>query len=159
MIYELFNPPTRISRKFSRQSWAKALELAKLNGWQPLGTQPPASYDFHLLNADWDGTYLTNEGQIVTAVDALSLADALQKSLDDIPDFNSIEMDWNPKFWMEDELPEWLSPDEREMIEDGLEDEMLDIMGIHPFEFFAGGEKHLLIQFIRFCRLGSFIIS
>ena len=92
MIYELFNPPTMISRKFSRQSWAKALDLAKLNGWQPMGTQPPTSHDFHLLNADWDGTYLTNEGQMVTAVDALSLANALQRSLDDIPDFNSIEM-------------------------------------------------------------------
>ena len=159
MIYELFNPPTRISRTFSRQSWAKALELAKLNGWQPMGTHPPASHDFQLLNADWDGTYLTNEGQTVTAKDALSLADALQKSLDDIPDFNTIEMDWNPKFWVEDDLPEWLSPDEIEMIEEGLEEELLDIIGIHPFEFFAGAEKRRLIEFIRFCRLGSFIIA
>ena len=159
MIYELFNPPTRISRKFSRQSWAKALELATLNGWQPMGTQPPAFHDSQLLNADWDGTYLTNEGQVVIAEDALSLAKALQKSLDDIPDFNTIELDWNPTYWMEDDLPEWLSPDEREMIEEGLEDELLDIMGIHPFVFFAGDEKHRLTEFIRFCRLGSFIIS
>jgi hypothetical protein len=159
MIYELFNPFTTISRRFSRQSWAKALELAKLNGWQPMGTQPPPFYDFELLNADWDGTYLTNEGQAVIAEDALSLADALQKSLDDIPDFNTIEMDWNPRFWVEDDLPEWLSPDERERIEEGLEDEFLDIRGIHPFEFFAGDEKRRLVEFVRFCRLGSFIIS
>jgi len=159
MIYELFNPSTTISRTFSRQSWAKALELARLNGWQPMGTQPPVSYDFQLLNADWDGTYLTNEGQAVRAEDALSLANALQKSLDDIPDFNSTEMDWNPKFWIEDDLPEWLSPEERDLIEEGLEDEFLDIIGIHPFEFFAGHEKRSLAEFIRFCRLGSFIIA
>jgi len=159
MIYELINPSTRISRTFSRQSWAKALELAGLNGWLPMGTQPPPFHDSHLLNADWDGTYLTNEWQTVTAKDALALAEALQKSLDDIPDFNTIEMDWNPAFWVEDDLPEWLSPGERETIQEGLEDEMLDIMGIHPFEFFAGDEKRRLVEFIRFCRLGSFIIA
>ena len=117
MIYELFNPPTRISRRFSRQSWAKALELAKLNGWQPMGTQPPPFHDFHLLNADWDGTYLTNEGQTVTDVDALSLANALQKSLDDIPDVNP-----ERGTTLEDDLPEWLSPAEKALIRDGLVD-------------------------------------
>jgi hypothetical protein len=157
MPYELFNPSTTISRRFSRQFWVKALELARSYGWQPMGTQPPSSHDFHLLNADWHGTYLTNEGQMVKAEDAFCLAVALERSLDDIPDAN-IEMDWNPKYWVEDDLPEWLSPEEKEMIEEGLEAELQDILGIHPFEFFAGDEKHRLAEFIRFCRLGSFII-
>ena len=157
MPYELFNPSTSISRKVSRQAWAKALELAKLSGWQPKGTQPPSAHDFHKLNAEWDGTYLTNESQTVRAEDALSLAAALEKSLDDIPDTN-MEMDWNPKYWLEEDLPEWLSPEERESIEDGLEDEFLDIEGIHPFEFFAGDEKRHLAGLIRFFRLGSFEI-
>lgn len=158
MSYDLFSQSTAISRKLSRQSWAKILELARLYGWRPLGTQPPSVYDFHKLGADWDGSYLTNDGQTVKTEDALALAAALEQSLDDIPDFN-IGMDWTSTYWMEDELPEWLSPDERVIIEEGLEGELLDIMGIHPFEFFAGDEKRDLIMFIRFCRLGSFIIS
>src|SRR6266540_1355247 len=158
MTYELFNPSTAICRKFSRQFWAKALELASFYGWQPMGTHPTPKHDFCKLNADWNGTYLTNDGQIVKAEDALLLAAALERSLDDIPDLN-IEKDWNPQFWVEDDLPEWLSPAERAMIEEGLQDGLLDIMGTHPFEFFAGDEKRHLIMFIRFCRLGSFTIS
>jgi len=42
------------------------------------------------------------------------------------------------------------------MIEDGLEEHSPDVMEIHPFEFFAGDEKHHLTEFIRFCELGSF---
>ena len=157
MSYELFNPVTTISRKFSRQHWAKALELAGLYGWQPMGTRPPPAHDFHELGADWDGTYLTNDGQIIRAEDALSLAVALERALDDIPD-TKVEMDWNSKFWMEDDLPEWLSPLEKEFIQAALEDELLDIMGTHPFEYFAGDEKQHLTRFIRFCRLGSFVV-
>jgi hypothetical protein len=157
MSYELFNPLTTISRKFSRQFLSKALDLAKLYGWCPLGTQPPSVYDFHMLGAEWDGAYLTNDGQMIKAADALSLAAALEKALDDISDAK-IVMNWNPKFWMEDDLPEWLSPDEKEMIEVGLENELLDIIGIHPLEFFAGAEKYQLKQFMRFCRLGSFVV-
>ena len=100
---------------------------------------------------------MTNECQTVRAEDALLLAVALEKSLDDIPDAN-IEMDWNPKYWPEDDLPEWLSPEEKELMEEGLEDEFLDIEGIHPFEFFAGDEKRHLTGLIRFFRLGSFEI-
>ena len=52
--------------------------------------------------------------------EALSLANALAKALDDIPD-TGVEMDWNLRFWIEDNQPDWLSPDEKEMIEDGLQ--------------------------------------
>ena len=157
MPYEFYNVSTAISRSFSREFWAKALELGQLYGWMPLGTLPPPDIDFDKLDSGWLGTYLSNEGQTVSSEDALSLARALEESLDDIPDFNR-EMDWNPKFWVEDDLPEWLSPEERETIEEGLETEFLDIIDIHPFEFFAGDEKRRLIGFIRFCRLGSFTI-
>ena len=157
MAYELFNQTTTLSRKVSRQFWKKALELAQQYGWRPMGTIAPSYHDFNLLNAEWHGTYLSNEGQTVLREDALALADALQKSLDDIPDFNP-EMDWNPKFWLEDDLPEWLTPDERDMIEDGLEDEFQDVIGIHPFELFAGDEKRRLSGLIRFLLLGSFTI-
>jgi len=157
MSYELVNQSTETCRKFSRQSWAKALELARLYGWRPMGTQQPSIHDFYKLSADWNGTYLTNDGQVVKAADAHSLAAALERSLDEIPDAN-IKIDWASRFWLKDDHPEWLSPGERAMIEEVLEDGLLDTMGTHPIEFFAGDEKRCLIEFIRFCRLGSFEI-
>ena len=106
---------------------------------------------------DWDGTYLSNDGQTVIAEDALALAVALEKSLDDIPDFN-IELDRVPKRPKEDDLPEWLLPEEGVFIEKGSKDQSFDLQEIHPFEYFAGDEKRDLVDFIKFCHLGSFTI-
>ena len=93
-----------------------------------MGTRAPSITELHGFNAeDWDGTYLTNDGQIVVTEDALRLGIALKKSLDDIPDFN-------------------------------LEVYSSDPGKINPFEHFAGDEKRHLANFIKFCRLGSFII-
>lgn len=157
MSYELVNKATEICRRFSRQSWTKALELARLYGWKPMGTLPPFLHNFHELNADWNGTYLTNDGQTVKAEDAHALAVALERSLKDIPTLSK-KIDWTSKFWLEDDLPEWLSPEEKAMIEEELEDGLLDILGTHPLEFFAGDEKRQLADVIRFCHLGSFEI-
>ena len=157
MSYELINQSTDVCRTFSRQFWAKTLELAGLYGWQSKGTQPPLHLDFYELNADWHGTYLTNDGQVVKTEDAFLLAAALEKSLDHIPDAN-IKSKWDPQLWVEDDLPEWLTPEEQEMIEDELQDGLLDIVCVDPLEFFAGAEKGHLREFIRFCRLGSFKI-
>ena len=157
MSYDLFNPSIALCRKFSRQFWAKALELARLYGWQPLGTRPTPGLDFSKLGADWPGVYLTNDGQIVSAEDAYALAAALERSLVDISDVR-IDTDWDFNLWLGDDLPEWFSPVERELVEEELLDGLMDIRGTHPLEFFAGGEKLYLIQFIRFCRLGSFEI-
>ena len=99
MSYDFVNQSTEICRKFSRHSWAKALELAQLYGWRPMGTKQPPHLDFYKLNAEWDGRYLTNDGQIVKAEDALFLAIALEKSAEDIPD-TSTKIDWNSKFWL-----------------------------------------------------------
>jgi hypothetical protein len=155
MSYDLVNPSIALCRKFSRQFWAKALELARLYDWQPSGTRPAPGLDFSKLGADWHGVYLTNDGQIVSAEDAYALAAALERSLDDIPDAK-VETVWDVSRWLEDGLLEWFSPAERELVEEELQDGLLDIMGTHPLVFFAGDEKHHLIQFIRFCRLGSF---
>jgi len=157
MSYELVSRSTVLCRTFSRQFWAKALELAQSYGWQPRGTRPPSHLDFHELEAEWDGRYLTNDGQTVSAEDALSLAASLQRSLDDISDEN-LPLDWGSILQLEDDLPEWLSPEEKEFIEEELQDGLLDVMGTSPFEYFAGDEKRHLKEFIRFCRLGSFEI-
>ena len=128
MIYHLSSQSAISRQKFRRESWTKVLSLAMFYGWQPMGTRAPSMTELHGLSTeDWDGTYLTNDGQIVVTEDALSLAMALEKSLDDIPDFN-------------------------------LDYYSLDLDKINPFEFFAGDEKRQLLDFIKFCRLGSFLI-
>jgi hypothetical protein len=113
MTYDLLHRPTQISRTFSKQFWAKALELAESYGWEPMGTCPPPDLDLDELNAEWHGGYLTNDGQIVKRVNAFWLADAIEKALVDIPDTRAIN--WASKSWLENELPEWLSPEEQEM--------------------------------------------
>jgi len=53
------------------------LELAKRYGWEPQGTEPPeywADEEPH----EWRGQYIGNQGQIVTALDANALADAME---------------------------------------------------------------------------------
>lgn len=128
MIYHLSSQSAISRQKFSRESWTRILSLGMFYGWQPMGTRVPSITELHGLNLeDWDGTYLTNDGQIVLSEDALRLGKALEKSLDDIPDFN-------------------------------LEVYPPDLSKVNPFEYFAGEEKHHLVGFIKFCRLGSFII-
>ena len=157
MSYELVNQSVEVCRTFSSQFWVKALELAGLYGWQPKGTHPPADLDLYELNTEWLGTYLTNDGQIVRTEDAFWMAAALEKSLKDISDANN-KIDWNAVFRLDDDLPEWISLEERAFMEDELQDGLLDIMGTPPLDFFAGDEKQHLREFIRFCRLGSFKI-
>ena len=128
MIYHLSSQSAISRQKFPRDTWTRILSLAIFYGWQPMGTRVPSitelqGFDFE----DWDGTYLTNDGQIVVAEDALLLSMALEKSLDDIPDFDV------------EHLP-------------------LPSGQINVFEYFAGDNKQHLVDFIRFCKLGSFLI-
>jgi hypothetical protein len=97
------------------------------------------------------------DGQAVAAEDARLLAAALERALAAIPDLSQA-LTWDAASWREDDLPEWFSPVERAMIEETLQDGLLDITSTHPVDFFAGAEKRRLIDFIRFCRLGSFEI-
>jgi hypothetical protein len=128
MIYHLSSQSAIARQKFSKESWIRVLSLGLFYGWQPMGTRVPSMTEVHGFDVEyWDGTYLTNDGQIVVTEDALSLGNALEKSLDDIPDFN-------------------------------LEVYRLDLKMITPFEYFAGDGKVQLTDFIKFCRLGSFLI-
>jgi hypothetical protein len=160
MNYHLSSKAVISRLKISRQFWIKSLGLANFYGWQPRGTRPPSPSLFILLGLEieaWNGTYLPNESQTVTTEDALSLARALEKSLDDIPDFN-IEMDRTTKFHTESDLSEWLSPDEITFIEERPKNPPVELNEALPFEYFAGDEKKRLVNLIRFCRLGSFLI-
>lgn len=128
MIYHLSSQSVIARQKFNREAWIRVLSLGMFYGWQPMGTRVPSITELHgLIDEYWDGTYLTNDGQIVVTEDALRLGIALKKSLDDIPDFN-------------------------------LEVYPSDLNKVNPFEYFAGDEKQQLADFIKFCRLGSFLI-
>ena len=128
MIYHLSSQSAISRQKFSRAAWTRILSLGLFYGWQPRGTRVPSMTEIHGFDTDyWDGTYLTNDGQIVVAEDARALGIALERSLDDIPDFN-------------------------------LGDQLLDESPSNPFEYFAGDEKGQLVDFIKFCKLGSFLI-
>jgi hypothetical protein len=127
-MYHLSSQSAIARQKFTREAWTKLLSLAIFYGWQPMGTRVPSMTEIHGFHAEsWDGTYLTNDGQIVAAEDALALGSALEKALDDIPDFN-------------------------------LDYYLIDPDKVNPFEYFAGDGKDQLVDFIKFCRLGSFLI-
>ena len=162
--YLLSNRSMNALQTLGGESWSRILSLARFYGWQPMGTLPPFIHDLRKpaygegTNGVWDGTYLRMEGQTVREADALALAIALQMSLDDIPDVNP-ERDLD----MDDDLPEWLSPAEKAMIRDGLQERLEEReeipLGILPFEYFAGDAKQNLVDFIHFCMLGEFVIS
>ena len=159
MSYQLSNRSTNSLLTLSKESWYRILSLARFYGWQPLGTLPPSIHNLRKpalgsgIQKRWDGNYLRNEGQAVREEDAFALAVALQMSMDDIPDVNP-ERGTDA----EDDLPDWLSPAEKAMIRNGLEDHEEISLGILPFEYFAGDGKENLAEFIRFCTLGEFVI-
>jgi hypothetical protein len=68
------------SFRFSGSGWSFYLTLAEEYGWRPLGSVPPAGYS---QPEPWSGKYDSCDGQSVTAADAHSLADALQRALAD----------------------------------------------------------------------------
>ena len=158
MTLELINAATAVRRKYSREFFEKALELAQAYGWRPLGTQLITEANDYHWRVVWNGAYLTNDGQTVLMEDALGLAQALQQALEDIPN-ESPAIDWNLNRWRDDDdQPEWLSPAERWQVEEGLMAHAPAGMELHPVEFFAGAEKPYLVELIRFCKLGSFRI-
>ena len=74
------------SFRFSRWAWADTLGLATTHGWKAHGTQPwePEDEDDCSWSggdpAAWDGSYASNDGQVVTASDSRAIADALEKA-------------------------------------------------------------------------------
>jgi hypothetical protein len=70
--------------------WAAVLSCAEEYGWKPAGTQPPR----RVKAAEWEGSYDTNDGQLVSTEDASNLASALQSALDD--EFRRVEAKRQP---------------------------------------------------------------
>ena len=73
MGYDIFNRHNDYFRA-SIHVWPRLLYIARVNGWEPMGT--------HLDSAnDWNGNYDTNDGQTICDADAKHLAAALESAL------------------------------------------------------------------------------
>ena len=63
----------------NNRGWRRIFLLGLMFGWEPQGTSAPAGW---LAGRSWDSkNYATNDGQVVTAADALALADAIESAI------------------------------------------------------------------------------
>lgn len=128
--------------QFNIFCWENVLALAEMYGWSHAGTQSPVldedeQGDFD----DWHDGYFTNDGQTVTAADALAIADALERALDDIPDHNAID-----------------HKTKKVKTKSGCVDVVPRDAEISPLEALSGTNKPFVREFIVFCRQGAFEI-
>jgi len=79
--------------RWNMWGWAEVINLGLAYGWQPKGTEMDIDIscfenyeDYENYKEHHDGSYFGNSGQIVCAEDAKAFSDALESSLDDIPD-------------------------------------------------------------------------
>lgn len=156
--------------RFNGTAWGKVLDLAARYGWQPAGTLFPnfAPPDYteitdYLPRTDLDAiaTYYSNDGQIVTETDALAIANALEKSLDDIPDYlpdvrKLVPMPNTLMTRLMASLPD--IPELQRALAVGVATALWPDDDLNPFEFFGGDEKQKVKDFIAFCRKGEFCI-
>ena len=159
MGYDLFDTAGRHFR-WRFVAWHKLMELAFLGGWRPSGTLPPEGWRSR-THGPWDGSYESSDGQLVTAEDSRSLADALDCMLPEIPD--------SP---LPDQMVDYLEIRDftripkkvREFIEVWQRSGRPGpVTGLDParnvFEFFRqDGLRQVLQDFIPFCRAGAFRI-
>ena len=145
----------------STVTWIKALELAQAYGWQPQGTVKPRHWDDpgseYYSPEPYNGEiYWTNDGQGVTHEDARESADALERSLQDIPDETgaSLASSQHKTYRTKDD---WIGHPHKGLFPPGV-----GIKGenhtLGPIDFFSGMAKRMIRGVIEFCRRGSFAI-
>lgn len=147
--------------RFSYTSWCEILGLAYEYGWKPQGTEAGQWYDengklIKQLSPDpdeWDGDYFSNNFQLVTEEDAANIADALERALDDIPDFDTDEkrVEYGPS-----ELP--TSPVERSLVEQGF---VINVpnASLSPVEYFSGEAKQMVRDFTGSAEPGGSVLA
>lgn len=143
--------------RFSMTGWSKVLELAEINGWIPAGTEPnPDLFPDGITTG-----YGSNEGQLVTELDAANIAAALERALDDIPDIDTAAHRIN----LSAGNIEKFSEDNGEFrVDAALIEAIPDLIinrdnnTLNPFDFFSGSKKQHIRDFIAFCRKGAFSI-
>ena len=67
--------------RWTASGWSNVLLLAEHYGWQATGTGPPRGE----LKAEWDGSYGGNHGALFYARDAVRLAEALARAVEQMP--------------------------------------------------------------------------
>jgi hypothetical protein len=101
MGVDLFSLKNAQDTWFNWSAWRFLLDTAKRFGWEPMGTvinleEPPFPWEEEGLtdiekqrikkgvekqNKDWDGTYYSNEDQIVTDLDSSKLLQAMTRAI------------------------------------------------------------------------------
>ncbi len=128
--------------------WQKVLELARLYGWEPVGTLQPPEWESPESGDPWAGRYDMYLGERVSDTDASAMANALERALDDLPDHTM------PDRIIETEIEEI---DQENQIS-------ISFYIIEPnpelnlFEAFGGQYKDSLKALISFCKKGGYHI-
>ena len=136
---------------FNICGWRNVLKMALDTGWEPAGTSIGPE-------TEWCGTYFTNEGQLVTADDAKSIAVALTKAVSFVPDIEQEQRHKNiislgPGESMDDAVNEIVSQMSQMSQMSHMNDDE------DPYARFSGlAGKQRLKDFIRFCESGGFVI-
>ncbi len=134
------------SFRLTNLGWSHACHLGVKYGWKPTGTKKPTipldtgemtEQEWNEWN--WDGDYSVNEGQYVSAGDARSWADALERALPDIPNHKTRPVE-HVTF-----------DDTRVPVIPAVEEGKWT-----AFDYYSGTNKEGLKAFITFCRGGEF---
>src|SRR4051812_33082989 len=93
MGYDLMSRKSKSSFYWNGWDWPRVLQLASSHGWSPAGSMMDR-FPVELRHgtdvtdevvaaeaAQWDGSYASNDFQLVTDADASCLADALERGL------------------------------------------------------------------------------
>lgn len=147
MGYDLTNEKGEYFR-WNMWGWAEVINLALAYGWQPKGTEIDEnmfkSYeDYEDYQENYGGQYFGNNGQIVISEDAKAFSNALESSLDDIPDERVEKRETIP---IDDEFLK-----ERAKIWNQEQSALVT-------RFSGESNKDYLKEFIKFLRKGSFSI-
>ncbi len=141
--------------------WPRLLEIARSYGWRPAGTLPPKPFAGKKLKR-WNGYYEDNcEDQLVTADDAIAIANALEKALEDSSDLECPAPKKITVNSLEDaEAYVRKSGDVFVMFAllNGSFDPTRGMVvynpDLSPLEFFSGDDNQQVIDFVAFCRKG-----
>lgn len=135
------------SFRFSAFAWHQVIQLGRLHGWNPAGTEAaewdePGATPERLRamaedRAAWTGGYDTNDHQWVTDADARNLAAALERALPDVPGFDALG--------------------DKAGAEAGTVEVEARVSALECFSGPAG--RRQLREFIAFCRAGGFCIG
>jgi hypothetical protein len=140
--------------------WGPLLKLAEQYGWIAEGTDPSiygsnASERAAIKEKDpnYDAGYFTNDGQIVKGTDAIKIADALEKALNDISDDEDSKIKYHTF-----KLPSRAGK-ESATIKVESSESLLKRQS-NPLTYFSGiNNKSWIKDFVKFCRIDAFTIE